>query len=565
MGGEMVAESWFGSLRRISWKSGPETDKAVIGILAYEVANLMSKLVCMWHSLSEKEVVRLREEIVYSVGVQKLVSDDDVYLMDLAFNEIIENFGNVARSVARFGKRCTDPVYHCLDNFLNDPILNNFEWFGWEYKLKKMERKVKKMERFVAIVMQLSQELEVLAELEQTLRRMQANTELDRVKLLEFQQKVMWQRQEVRNLREMSPWVRTYDYTVRLLVRSLFTLLERIKHVFGINQMASMEGSNDCEQRNTNFLSRSQSFSAPLQSLVYPSENNLCGFSSAPPGKLVLKSILTTHKNKPNNKLGQFIHESDTVFEKLPHSKSKRLGHVASFKGCMMGGADSPIVESCKPKGGSMRFTNVSMKNNEKMRNTNKGSLSCNSKIFYKLSLLNSKHGLLNAPPSTLGDAALALHYANVVILIDKLASSPHMIGLDTRDDLYNMLPTTIKSALRARLKAYSKTSPSSVYDASLAAQWNSALDQILEWLAPLAHNMTRWQSERSFEKENVVSRSNVLLVQTLYFANRAKTEAAITELLVGLNYVCRIGRELNGKALPEFAQNRVYDDCLPK
>lgn len=561
----MVAESWFGNLRWISWKSGLQTDRAVIGILAYEVSNLMSKVVCMWHFLSEKEVFRLREEIVYSVGVQKLVSDDDDYLMDLVFDEIIVNFGNVARSVARFGKRCTDPVYHRFENFLNDPILNNFEWFGWEYKLKKMERKVKKMERFVAVLMQLSQELEVLAELEQTLKRMQANRDLDQVKLLEFQQKVMWQRQEVKSLREMSPWVRTYDYTVRLLVRSLFTLLERIKQVFGVNQMASMEGSNDCEQRNAEFLSRSQSFSAPLQSLVYPSENNLCGFSSAPPGKLVSKSILITHKNKPNMKLGQFIQESDTVLERLPHSKSKRLAHVAPFKGCMMGGADSPIVESCKPKGGSMRFTNVSMKTSEKMRIMNKGSLSSNNRIYYKLSRMNSKHGLLKAPPSTLGDAALALHYANVVILIEKLASSPHMIGLDTRDDLYNMLPTTIKGALRARLKAYSKSSRSSAYDASLAAQWTSALDQILDWLSPLAHNTTRWQLERSFEKENVVSRSNVLLVQTLYFANQAKTEAAITELLVGLNYVCRVGRESKGKALPEFAGNRVYDDCLPK
>ena len=73
---------------------------------------------------------------------------------------------------------------------------------------------------------------------------------------------------------------------------------------------------------------------------------------------------------------------------------------------------------------------------------------------------------------------------------------------------------------------------------------------QILEWLAPLAHNMIRLQSELNFEEQHVVSRSNVLLVQTLHFANLAKTEAAITALLVGLNYVCRIGRAHNEKAL---------------
>ncbi|KAK9205752.1 hypothetical protein WN943_016022 [Citrus x changshan-huyou] len=88
-------------------------------------------------------------------------------------------------------------------------------------------------------------------------------------------------------------------------------------------------------------------------------------------------------------------------------------------------------------------------------------------------------------------------------------------------------------------------------------------MNAILEWLAPLAHNMIRWQSERSFEQQRVVSRSNVLLVQTLYFANQEKTEAAITELLVGLNYVWTYSRELNAKALQECASSRVFDECL--
>jgi hypothetical protein len=38
--------------------------------------------------------------------------------------------------------------------------------------------------------------------------------------------------------------------------------------------------------------------------------------------------------------------------------------------------------------------------------------------------------------------------------------------------------------------------------------------------------------------------KANVLLVQTLYFANQAKAEAAIVELLVGLHYVCRIDKK---------------------
>lgn len=551
----MVIESWFGSSWWNSRKSASESnDKAVLGILAFEVAGLMSKVVNLWHSLDDREILKLREDIANSIGIQRLVSDDESYLMDLTLNEVIENFGNLARSVARLGMKCTDPVYHRFEHFMNDPILNNFEWFGWEYRWKKMERKIKKMERFVAVTMQLTQELEVLAELEQTLRRMQRNAESDRVKLLEFQQKVMWQRQEVKNLREMSPWVRTYDYIVRLLLRSLLTTLERMKIVFGTNQMASVDGNNDFESINSDFLSRSYSFSTLTPSSVHPSDTNLCGFSSGPLGRSFSKSVQISGKHRTNSKHLKTHDQSTSLHGMQPHSKTKRSGHVGvgPFKGCMSAGSNSPIFDSCKPIGtGSMRFTGAYPKNIDKINNSKVESLSCCNKIYSKLSIFNTKQ-LLNAPRSTLGDAALSLRYANVIILIEKLVSSPHLIGLDARDDLYNMLPTTMRNALRVKLKSYAKTLASFICDASLAAEWSLALVRILDWLAPLAHNMIRWQSERNFEEQHVVSRSNILLVQTLHFANQAKTEAAITELLVGLNYVCRIGRAHNQKTLQD-------------
>ncbi|XWS55945.1 hypothetical protein CRYUN_Cryun09bG0043500 [Craigia yunnanensis] len=520
MGREMVIESWFGSSWWNSRKSVSEsTDKVVLGILAFEVASLMSKVVNLWHSLDDREILKLREEIANSIGIQRLVSDDESYLVDLALNEVIENFGNLAATVARLGKKCTDPVYHRFEQFINDPILNNFEWFQWEYRWKKMERKVKKMESFVAVTMQLTQELEVLAELEQTLKRMQRNAESDQVKLLEFQQKVMWQRQEVKSLRKMSPWVRTYDYIVRLLLRSLLTILERIKNVFGTNQMASVDRNNDFESINSDCLSRSHSFSTLIPSSVYPSDNNLCGFSSGPLGGSFSKSVQITGKHLRSH------YQSTALHGKQPLSKTKQSGHVGvgPFIGCMSAGSNSPILESCKPIGtGSMRFNGTCTKNIDKINNSKMESLSCSNKIYSKLSIFNT---LLNAPTSTLGDAAFSLHYAN----------------------------------------SYAKTLASFIYDASLATEWSPALVRILEWLVPLAHNMIRWQSERNFEEQHVVSRSNVLLVQTIHFANQAKTEAAITELLVGLNYVCRIGRAHNEKSLQGSAGSRCTQYLLKR
>ena len=61
----MVAELWFRSLWKTQRKhqGGPDV---LIGVLAFEVASLMVKLVHIWKSLSDKNVVRLREEIRYS-------------------------------------------------------------------------------------------------------------------------------------------------------------------------------------------------------------------------------------------------------------------------------------------------------------------------------------------------------------------------------------------------------------------------------------------------------------------------------------------------------------------
>uniref|UniRef100_A0A0V0HEV6 Putative ovule protein n=2 Tax=Solanum TaxID=4107 RepID=A0A0V0HEV6_SOLCH len=155
---------------------------------------------------------------------------------------------------------------------------------------------------------------------------------------------------------------------------------------------------------------------------------------------------------------------------------------------------------------------------------------------------------VLKPPTSTLGAAALALHYANLIIVMEKMIRSPQLVGVDARDDLYSMLPNSVRSSLRSRLKGVGF----SASDPVLAGEWKDALQKILGWLSPLAHNMIKWQSERSFEQQNLVPKTNVLLLQTLYFANQEKTEAAITELLVGLNYIWRFEREMNAKALFE-------------
>ncbi|KAL2509168.1 hypothetical protein Fot_32904 [Forsythia ovata] len=566
MGG-VLTETWFSNIWRSSRKSiALEPEKPVIGILAFEVSRLMSKVVYLWQCLDDRQIVRFREEVVNSLGLQKLVSDDDEYLMDLALAEILENLGSVAKSVTILGKKCADPTYHNLEHVFENPVEIDLNWSGWQYKLKKMERKVKKLERFVGSTEQLFQELEVLAELEQSLRRKQAGAGLGQVKLLEFQQKVVWQRQEVKNLREMSPWVRTYDYVVRLLLRSIITIIERLKHVYGINHIENVEGITHYERFRDDCLTHNNSISDLLQLPLSPSEINMSRFPG-PFGRSFSNLGLSRDKNRSRNKKLHARSLSSLGCGKQLQTKSRRFDPVGPFKGCMTGGSDSPVVQSYTPSSsGILRSNGASQRYADETKDNNAVPILHSSITSSKVSFFNYKRHLLNAPPSTLGYAALALHYANIIILIEKLASSPHLISLDARDDLYNMLPASIRTCLRAKLKLFSKTSASCVYDAAFAANWSLAVSRILEWLSPLAHNMIRWYSERNFEKQQMVSRTNVLLVQTLYFANQAETEAAIVELLMGLNYLSRFARDITEKPFRESSCSRGCDgNMFPK
>ncbi|XP_072950773.1 protein PSK SIMULATOR 1 [Typha angustifolia] len=532
--------SWFG---RVGLTHG-NAERVTIGVLAFEIASLLSKTAHLWHSLDDDHIVRLRNEVLRLEGVRKLVSDDDDFLLGLALAEMTHSVGLLSRSVARLGKRCSDPLLQQFDLLFADLIKNDADPYGLRYAAgKKMGRKVKKMERLVAATSNLYQELEVLGELEQALRRPQASTE--------FRQKVVWQRQEVKYLRGLSLWNRTHDYTVRLLGRSLFTIVARIKTVFGFEQSEATELARGR-------LTRSHS-TGLMHSSVHPSD--IQRFSSGPLKMSGGRSRpITASGDVPRSRLPPSGKKKENLKTKWPVSGMP-------FKGCMVRGTESPVLQSCILLDSGIQRSDEVQVDVVEVEDACTESLQFGGSISnmkLSLSMFASKSKFLNAPPSTLGAAALPLHYANVIIVIEKLVMSPHLIGLDARDDLYDMLPTSIRAALRARLKSYAKNLASSVYDPALAAEWTEAITRILEWLAPLAHNMIRWQSDRNFEqRQHVSSGTNILLLQTLYFANQLKTEAAITELLVGLNYLWRYGRELSANATLECVSSRNFDDSV--
>ncbi|KAG4908398.1 hypothetical protein AAZX31_20G198100 [Glycine max] len=427
--------------------------KQNVGVLAFEIGGVMSKLLHLWHSLSDATIVRVRNDAVNLEGVRKIISNDESFLLGLACAEFSESLRVAANSVTRLSARCEDSALRSFHLAFLEFADSGRDPNGWALSgPKETDSKLKKMERYVTFTATLYREMEELTVLENSLRKALNHADgnsvgsKDQQKLYELQQKIFWQKQEVKDLKERSLWSRSFDNVVVLLVRFSFTVLARIKVVFGIGHHMPC-------------LSRTLSASAT----VYPSDQNPNGF----------------------------------VYESLEEEDSKLEEEAVN------------------------------------------GFFEANSK-------------LLRPPESTLGAAGLALHYANLIIVMEKMIKSPHLVGVDARDDLYGMLPRSIRWGLRGRLRGVGFCAS----DPLLAGEWRDALGRILGWLSPLAHNMIKWQSERSFEQHNLVPKTNVLLLQTLFFANKDKTEAAITELLVGLNYIWRFEREMTAKALFECANS---------
>ncbi|KNA17702.1 hypothetical protein SOVF_077220 [Spinacia oleracea] len=430
-----------------------------VGVLSFEIAGLLSKLLALHHCLSDKNIVRLKNEAISLEGVRKIVSNDENFLLGLACSEMVQSIHVICKTVARLSDRATDLTLRSFYESVEDFASTGRDQHGWAALCgKDFEGLVRRIDRYIAATAALYREIEELNTLQNSLRK----TPPDSPGALDVQQKVVWQKQEIKYVKEKSLWNRSYDSAVLLLVRLIFTVLARVKFVFGIGQS------------------------------YYPLPSTLPRSLSA----------------------------SATVF---PHSDlNNNMNSLNSY-------VSGPLTST------PLRL--------------NKRGVGNGSRTGTRLGFFESKAKDLTPPSTTLGAAALALHYSNLIIVLEKMIKSPHLVGLDAREDVYSMLPHSIRSSLRARLKGvgFSATDP------VLAAEWRDALGRILAWLGPLAHNMIKWQSERSFEQQHLMPKStNVLLLQTLHFANKDKTEAAITELLVGLNYIWRFEREMNAKALLE-------------
>ncbi|MED6106393.1 hypothetical protein PIB30_004167 [Stylosanthes scabra] len=143
-----------------------------------------------------------------------------------------------------------------------------------------------------------------------------------------------------------------------------------------------------------------------------------------------------------------------------------------------------------------------------------------------------------------LGEAGLALHYANIINQINMIASRPTTLPPNMRDTLYHGLPNNIKSSLPSRLQSIPDTNELSI------TQIKAQMDKTLQCLLPVATNTIKahqgfgwigeWanSSSNDFGKSTPAESSKLMRIQTLYYADKHKIDNYIVELLAWLHHL---------------------------
>ncbi|CAN1127307.1 Protein PSK SIMULATOR 2 [Linum perenne] len=133
-----------------------------------------------------------------------------------------------------------------------------------------------------------------------------------------------------------------------------------------------------------------------------------------------------------------------------------------------------------------------------------------------------------------LGKAGLALHYANMITQIDNIASRPTSLPPNTRDSLYRGLPPSVKTSLRSRLQMFDDKEELTI------TQVKAEMEKTMHWLVPIAANTTK----SDYGKTNTAAQGNLIRLQTLYHADKEKTDQNILEAVAWLHRLIKLVRQ---------------------
>ncbi|KAK8648916.1 hypothetical protein V6N13_129658 [Hibiscus sabdariffa] len=196
-----------------------------ISILSFEVANTIAKGANFLQSLSEENIQFLKNDVLNSEAVQKLVSTNMNELLSIAAADKRDELDVFSREVIRFGDLCKDPQWHNLGRYFSKLDMDN--------SLPKQTRAdadqtMKELASLAQHTSELYHELNALDRFEQDCRRRLGG---DGIMLLRSELKQ--QRKIIRNLKKKSLWSRTLEEIVEKFVDIVTYMHQAISEAFG--------------------------------------------------------------------------------------------------------------------------------------------------------------------------------------------------------------------------------------------------------------------------------------------------------------------------------------------
>ncbi|XP_056167101.1 protein PSK SIMULATOR 1-like isoform X2 [Syzygium oleosum] len=147
-----------------------------------------------------------------------------------------------------------------------------------------------------------------------------------------------------------------------------------------------------------------------------------------------------------------------------------------------------------------------------------------------------------------LGSSGLALHYASIITLIDIIVAHSGSVTPTMTNALYQSLPPGIKSALRFRLRQVQ------IQEEPTIPIIKAKMEKTLSWLAPIAANTIKahygfarlgeWANMRVNQRPT--GKGDFIRINTLYHADKEKTDPYIVELLFWLHQLVCKRRAMN-------------------
>uniref|UniRef100_A0A5B7ABI9 Avr9/Cf-9 rapidly elicited protein 137 n=1 Tax=Davidia involucrata TaxID=16924 RepID=A0A5B7ABI9_DAVIN len=210
-----------------------------LGILSFEMAKVMSRLVSLYKSLSDHEMIELRKSITKSQGVAYLNSNDEGFLLNLACAERLEDVDKAGNAVARLGLKCSDYGLNRFDVVYTDLKLGIIDLGKLEYGSRGTEKRIEKMEGLISATSSLYSALADFRELEISERKLNvwknnnAAMQSQKMNFDHFDQKIAFLKKQIRHFTQISLWRKTFDKSVGLMASIVCIVYTRICILFG--------------------------------------------------------------------------------------------------------------------------------------------------------------------------------------------------------------------------------------------------------------------------------------------------------------------------------------------